>query len=306
MKPLAAAEPADPSLALAVDHAALEDHFTRAAEQYDKDREAYLQLTADDTSLPAKSKKWQRSARKLAGWAQTWFMVYSDNDEEKQAALDILERITQESGLRSKNLWKHIDLMKEKDPGSAENLEKEEEAADLFYRRAIRTQLHYADLYEKGTVFTPAEIELAETAEVSAYLAKVVHKYPEDRIFTRAAIFPMERVPLDRPVQDIPDAYTRVKFLDPDVLEYDPAVDELVPVKGYVSEDGLIDERSVVWHPETMTVEIGYRGQPKETWRYWKPKDSGDMYDPDSWCGEYQMRAYRQSLSRPRKRWRNF
>ena len=101
-------------------------------------------------------------------------------------------------------------------------------------------------------------------------------------------------MPVGEPVPESPEVFNRVKFLPPEALVYDPELDELVVRPGYVSEDGKIDDKSVIWHPETMTVEMGYAGEEKVVWSYWKPKDITDVYEEDSWVAQYLAREYDQ------------
>ena len=56
----------------------------------------------------------------------------------------------------------------------------------------------------------------------------------------------------------------------------------------------MIDDKSVIWHPENNTVEVGYVGEKKELWAYWKPQNEGDLPPIGSWVEEYRDRGYRQ------------
>jgi hypothetical protein len=283
-----------------IDFGALEEHFTNAARQYDADRQAFLGTYIENPDLPLLSKKWQRSAKSLTGWAETWFASYYENSEEQETALNILDRITKESGIRRKNLRTHVRFMKEAlkdDPQylkKIDKLEDEEFGADSFLRSAIKTQQHFIDIYKSGETYVPVEIK--EETEAGEYISKIYHKYPAGTMYRRGLIFPMAPIPLNEPVPQMPEVYARYKSLPPEVLEYDPKVDELMPVKGYISEDGLVDDKSVIWHPETHTVDMGFRGGERVTWKFWKPKDTRDVLDPNSWCAQYRCRAYREYL----------
>ena len=66
-----------------------------------------------------------------------------------------------------------------------------------------------------------------------------------------------------------------------------------------MSEDGLIDDKSVVYYPETHEVEFGYVGGVRTRWKYWKAKDDRDVPDPNSWVVEYYQRYYAQFVLAP-------
>ena len=97
LKPLRAAEPGEGLTALEIDYGSLEDYFTRASNQYAEAREDYLNSCIEDVDLPRKSKTWQQTGRRLARWAETWFMVYSGDKEKQELALDVLDRIDRKS-----------------------------------------------------------------------------------------------------------------------------------------------------------------------------------------------------------------
>ena len=67
---------------------------------------------------------------------------------------------------------------------------------------------------------------------------------------------------------------------------YDPELGEFVLPEGYLSEDGLIDDKSVVWHPETREVEMGFVGGEREVWNYVKHTNTWDVWIPGSWEAE--------------------
>ena len=66
---------------------------------------------------------------------------------------------------------------------------------------------------------------------------------------------------------------------------------------GYVSEDGLIDDQSVVIDPVNNKVTIKFRGGTPVVWDWWKPKDSYDLPEPGSWVEEYLIRSYAQKVA---------
>ena len=295
LKPIKANKPADGLIALTVDYGKVEEYFVQSALKYDADRTAFLSSHAEDPKLPLLSKNWQRSASRLTGWAETWFIMHKGNSEEQQSALDILDRITKESGIRLKNLWRYAEIQREvleDDPGKERKIDKLEEAeenADWFFRSALKTQTHFTDLFKSGKDYMP--VLMKEEIEAGKYFDKIKRKFPQGKLYSRAIIFPPARVPVGEPVPQTPGVFNRYRYLPPEAVEYDPKLDELVIIPGYISEDGLIDDKSVIWHPENKTVEMGYRNGERVTWNFWKPKDTCDVMDPDSWCGEYRRRA---------------
>ena len=299
LKPLKNKPAVDGQTPLHIAYGTIEDHFNRAAEKYDADREVYLNSFIEDPDLLIKSKQWQKSSRRLASWAETWFMTHLDNKEEQQNALDILDRITKDSSIRNRNIWSHADHIKKtsKDPKTdGARVEKAEADADNFLRSAIKTQHHYNEIFEKGGY--AVSVELEEDLASSIQLARTKHLIPDGQLWRQAMIFPPARIPVGEPVPDYPEVYNRILWMDPEDLEYHEETGELLPKKGYISEDGLVDDQSVVFHPETNTVDMGYRGGVKVTWNYWMPHTARDTLPPDSWCVQYNRRLYWQNIAK--------
>ncbi len=293
--PLQAGKPADGGTPVSVEFGSLDKFIDMASDRYVADREDYLNTSAADPALLAKTKKWQRSARQLISWAETWFFTHPNNSDEQNFALDLLDRISKESGMRLLNIAAQERIVKKNDPENINRLSDIDEAycsADFFLRSAVTTQQHFIDRYTRGDSFVSFEEQ--EERKVAPYFEQIVKLLPVDRIYSRGIIFPPARIPAGEPVPESPEVFNRVKFLPVEDLVYDPVIDELVPRPGYVSEDGKIDDKSVIWHPETMTVEMGYVGEEKVVWSYWKPKDVTDLFEEDSWVAEYLAREYDQ------------
>ena len=303
LKPIKAVQPADGLSALTVDYGKIDEYFDQSAMMYDADRTAYLSSWAEDPKLPLLTQNWQRSARRLIGWAEVWFHIHKGNSEEQQTALDILDRITKDGGIRLKNLRTHIGIRKEAlrdapDEGkekAVQKLESAEESADWFFLSALKTQTHFIDIYKSGKEYVP--VLMKEQIETAEQFEKIKGKFPAGRLYSRAIIFPPAPIPMGEPVPQPPDVFVRYQYLPPEAVEYDPAVDELVIVPGYVSEDGLSDENSVIWHPENQTVEMGYRNGERVVWNFWKPKDTYDVPDRTKWYWQYQDRAFNEWLA---------
>ena len=115
-------------------------------------------------------------------------------------------------------------------------------------------------------------------------------KVPETHMYLPARPFPPVEIPEGVRVPNYPEPYIRMKTTDVEDLVYDLEHDEFIIRPGYVSEDGLIDDQSVVWNWEEGTVAMKFRGGEPEIWPFWKAKDAGDM--PKGWPARYLRRMY--------------
>ena len=100
----------------------------------------------------------------------------------------------------------------------------------------------------------------AET-RASAVAAGIREAVPEGHHYLPARPYPPERIPEEELVPMTPEPFNRVKDMPVSELVYDEELDEFVVPKGYVSEDEMIDDQSVVWHPENHTVACKFRGE---------------------------------------------
>ena len=292
-----AKQPAAGQTPLVIQYGTLLEYLTKAAEVYNADREAWLSSSIEDPRLPLKTKKWERSTRRLARWAGAWFKANFDDKEAQDEMKDIFDRITKDSGIREQNICLHVEHQKktkEMNDTEIDRLDKLEDETDQFLCNAIKTQMHYIDLFNKegGVQITLVDME----KQAAEQLDRIKHLIPEGKLFKQAWIFPAERIPVGQPVPSHPEAYNRIQWMDPEDLRYDEETGELLPREGYVSEDGKIDDHSVVFHPETGTVEIGYRGEDKTTWRYVVFDDPAQTIDPTEWYAEYQIRLEIQKM----------
>lgn len=108
--------------------------------------------------------------------------------------------------------------------------------------------------------------------------------------------YPPDRTPIEDFVLGIPNILRRIEGLALEYKDYDENIDEFVLKKDYVSENGLIDANSMVYHPETEEVEFGYVGGRWFRWKYWKAKNDRDVPEPGCWVVEYYQRLYDQWL----------
>ena len=314
---------------LATGYPSLEESLERARIRYEENRADYYNTLADEPELVLKTKKWQRSALDYMRWAGALFNVERDNRELRQYALDHMDLITKESGIRYKNMWIHRDLMLEEAKKSIEKqteihtdsfdaaekseasaspsqssqkeayektrnrLDKAEDDAGAFYRSAILTHDRFIDLFRKGENYNSWERDLQIAAGIRAaeFREKVL---PNDRVYTPGRIIPPHRIPEDQRVPDVPDAYDLYKSQPVDAYEFDFEEEELVLKEGYVSPDGLVDRDSVKYDRKNKKCTIKYKGGEPVTWDYWKATWTGDMPEEGSWTEEYLIRQYEQ------------
>ena len=287
---------------LFVDYISLEDSLKRAEEKYERDRANYFNTLADEPDLPKKSKKWDRSAWNYMRWAGTLFNADITNNAQRKRALEIMDRITKDSGVRHNNAIQHANIMNEKAAASGdektieeteEKMDKAEMESGSFFRNAILTQVRFNKLFEKGEGYASSKHE--KEAEASARVAEMREKYyPTDHIYLPGRIIPPHPVPWGERVPTYPDPYMLAKSQPVDAYEFDETIDEIVIKKGYVSPDGLIDDQSITYDLENGKCTMKYRGGVPVTWDFWKAKGTWDAPDPESWTGEYIYRLYQQ------------
>lgn len=273
------------------------DFLKDAWEDYRKALEDFFATPVNDEKIIAAGKRWERFGRILIGYAGTMFDLYRDDAEKRRLILDLYDRFSKDMAVVQRNISKYRALLNAAEAPDPEALKRADDAKIESSRsmlRALNTQLRFSRLYQNGDTYAGAEAELEEGC--SERSEQLFEKLPKAGIYKPAWIYPPLPFPEGTRVPEPPEAYKRVESLPVDDLVYDEALDEFVVRPGYVSEDGLIDERSVVWHPEDHTVVIRCRGGEPVIWRYWKPKDLTDVPERDSWPARYIRRYYRQRL----------
>ena len=289
---------------LYTDYGTIEESLERAKERYRRDKEDYFMTLGDDPALLKKTKRWQRSARELAKWAGTMFNAYGADQPERQAAAELFDKISKESKIRLKNIERYADIQNEKAEKTGnqeiidsvrEEMDNAEFSAAAFLRSAIETQSRYLDLLQRGENYIPRQQQ--EEAEAAARVAEFREKViPRDILFLPGRIIPPYPVPRTERVPRTPDAY-ELAFNQPiEAYEFDRDLQEIVIKKGYVSEDGLIDDETIQYDLENGKCTIKYRGGVPVTWDFWKPKDTFDVPVRGSWLAEYMIRSYQQRL----------
>ena len=263
-----------------------------------EDKQAFFLILPGDRAIEAANKRWMESSKELFACAMGLFRTYCAADEDKQYANKIMDKVTKDSDVRKKNMLRHCDLVLKKEPEDEKLPEQMRKIRlDCIHdvQRCMNSQSLYLRYYEKGTTFeSPVQKAIAESAFEAE---KIRNAVPEGSIYRPSYIYPKQPVPPGERVPDWPDPYSRVFEVPVEEKVYDKELGEFVLPEGYVSEDGLIDDKSVVWHPETREVEIGYRGGERVTWNYVKHVNTWEVWEPGSWAAEYQIRSTQQNLA---------
>ena len=116
---------------------------------------------------------------------------------------------------------------------------------------------------------------------------------PAGHIYLPAKPYPPEEIPASEQVPLLPQPYAAFRMIDPAELGYDLEHDEFFIPKGYVSEDGRIDENSVIWDWEKEEVTFQFVGEEAVTWKFWKAKNLRDMIS--GWGDAYYRRYFEQA-----------
>jgi hypothetical protein len=281
---------------LVTDYGSLDEYLDICKKHYEERRADFFDSVVETQELPEKAKRFASVSRSYLRLARTILRDYGEFEKYHQIALDISDRVTKESGIVLRNLDLHYEKMKEKLPkGDKEllRLSKEVEDGINFFSRAVATQIAM-NRYAEAVTGGPAGIEMEEERKGGIRMEALEAKVPEDHMYLPARPFPPMEIPEGYKVPCLPEPYVRMKTLPVEDLIYDLEHDEFVIRPGYVSEDGLIDDRSVVWNWEEGTVAMKFRGGEPEIWPFWKAKDLGDI--PKGWPARYLRRYYLQWL----------
>ena len=273
------------------------DYLADTQKIYDENEEEFLGSDVADAGLPEKSDRWAKAARTLIMGACALFGKYPQKAENKTRALDILDRCKKDSGIREKNLMLHYELAKQNDSSKQEDLYKlRGKVLDSlqFFFRAENTQMAYLRRYISSPDYVSPEFRIEKEQGKRVY--EKMQMVPKGHIFLPARPFPPERIPEGMRVPYPPEPFVEFKNLPLKDYIYDSEHDEFILPKGYLSEDGRIDDQSVVWNWEENTVTCKFVGGEPVTWPFWKPKDIYDVLKEGSWCLDYLIRLNEQYL----------
>ena len=275
------------------------DDFNRLLENvltfYLRAKDKYFATDPNSSEIRDAAKKWEKASVALTSRAAALFKLASGDQELRKQALEIMTTCAQESAVREMMIAAYTEQAAAEDPEN-QTLADEMDRLNLHFMlstdRAINTQVLYTNrFYNNDNYVDP--VQAAET-KASYTAAKIREAVPEGHIYLPARPYPPERIPADELVPMTPEPFTRVKKMPVSELVYDEDLDEFVVPEGYISEDGMIDDQSVVWHPENHTVTCKFRGGEPVTWPYWKAADLSDVPKRGSWLVEYYQRLFQQ------------
>ena len=279
------------------------NYLERALDIYDRTRAAFFAHKANDRALLAAAKRWERAAITLERWAGSYFLKADGTEEDRLKATEIMDMISKDSAARSTNISLYYDLLAEHYPEKQDELD-EAEKADLHHLDVLNRVLNTQESYLKRLAMGEAGCTREERLEYecSKTIRDRYARIPEGHVYRPAFPYPPERIPEDEPVPPLPEPIQRSKELPLEDQVYDENLDEFIVRPGYISEDKRIDDKSMVFHPETQEIEYGFAGGPRKRWKYWKAKDDRDVPDPNCWAVQYIKRYYDTYIREPERR----
>ena len=150
---------ADGHIPLDIDYESLEKSMERSKDKYLRYKQDFFNSCADDSDFLTKCKRWQRAAHDYLRWAGTLFNVCKDDLDKRQAAREIMDKITKDSSIRHRNLCKHTEYVSSKDPEKIDKMDKAEFESAAFLRNAALTQDRFNELFEKGENYNGSELQ---------------------------------------------------------------------------------------------------------------------------------------------------
>jgi hypothetical protein len=233
--------------------------------------------------------------KELIQCAEGCIRLTEANNEDRIKALELLDYATKDCDRRKKTMKLYAEWVLGNNPDN--------EGVRLSMRNLVLEQVHitqaamnsqslYNRYVRENKTFVNQEYQ--DKVESSRRAAHERECVPEGHHIRPAFIYPKKRIPPGERVPDWPDAFERVASIPPEEKIFDPELCDFVLPEGYLSEDGLIDDKSVVWHPETHEVEIGYRGGVRTVWDYKRFIDTREVWIPGEWGAEYLIRLYDQ------------
>ena len=274
-----------------------EDYYEEMQAEYDRAAEAFHATDVRSTEIVKRAAEWEEISRRMIMAHAAFFGLRRGDYEKREKALAGMKQCKDDSGIRVDNLKLHYELAvgeENPDPAYLRKVLKLKLDELKFYFRAVSTQKAYLERYTSEPDYMTPELRAEKKA--SARAAKFMSMVPKGHIFLPARPFPPFRVPEGERVPYAPKPFSKWKNLPPEDFRYDTEHDEFVLPKGYVSEDGTIDDESVVWNWENNTVTMKFRGGEAVTWPFWKAKDTFDTMKPGSWEREYYIRLYKKTL----------
>ena len=271
--------------------------YVKTAEaDFMKKKDEFFNHSVRDIALEDAAKAWEKAGVIMICYAATLFNMDAKNIKLRRYALELMDKAAKASSTRLNNLIRHREkLMADKpdDKVEEERLTQIKYEADHSFFRCIHTHQHYLELFAKGGCYE-AEKHDADK-KMAARVEEMRKMIPADHIYIPGRIYPPIPIPAGKRVPRHPEPYRRYKLAPVEALQFDKELDEFVIKPGYVSEDGLIDDQSVVWDRENHQVIMKFRGGEPIVWPEWKATWTGDMPKAGSWIAEYYMRLGMQN-----------
>ena len=278
-----------------------EDYLADVEELYNHCEETFRTADVRAEDFPKICENWAVSARAMIMAAGALFGRYAADQKNKTRALEMFACCSEGSGLRAKNLKLHYELARQAENTAPSNLEKLRRQAlngYNFFFKAENTLNLYAKRFVNDPDYVSPEyrMEMEQGPIAKQYRSMV----PEGHIFMPARPYPPVRIPdWQKGVPLPPEPFIRWKNLPPEDFVYDAEHDEFVLPEGYLSEDGTIDDKSVVFNWEDRTVTMKFVGEEGVTWPFWKPKDVTEAPQMGTWYWDYYRTLYLQATSGP-------
>ena len=263
--------------------------------------EEFLAADVRSDDFPKTCEKWAAASRALIMAAGALFGKYPADQNNKARALEMFGRCVEGSGIRAKNLKLHYILVQQNEETASEKLDQKYRQmleGYKFFFRAENTRLLYLRRYVTDPDYVSPEYRMEyEQGPIAKVYRSMV---PEGHIFMPARPYPPVRTPdWQNGVPYPPEPFCRWKNLPPEDFIYDAEHDEFVLPEGYLSEDGTIDDKSVVFDWENRTVTMKFVDGEPVTWPFWKPKDVREAPQRGTWYWDYYQVLYRQVIGGP-------
>ncbi len=299
--PAALKKPAAFRVAPITDFGSFENYLEDTESLYTECEEAFAASDVKSGDFPKICEKWAVTARTMIMAASALFGKYPADQKNKTRALELFARCTKDSGIRAKNLKLHYELAKQDEAVTPDALHKKflqtAEGYNFFYR-AENTRISYLRRFVNDPEYVSPEyqIEFQEGPVAKRYRNMV----PDGHMFLPARPFPPVRIPdWQKGVPNPPEPFCKWKNLPPEDFVYDPEHDEFILPEGYLSADGTIDDKSVVFNWNDFTVTCKFVGSEPVTWPFWKPKDVSDAPKMGTWMWDYYSVLYQQVIGNP-------
>ena len=281
------------------EYGSFDEYLVMTGELYAECEEEFKASDVQSDEFPEICEKWAAAARTLIQAACALFGRTPANQENKKHALAIFECCKADSGARAKSLRLHYLLARQDEKITPKDLKKKFDQWNeglRFVFRAEATQMSYLKRYLSDPNYVNRETQIEQ--EQAPLAERYRKRVPAGHMFLPARPYPPVRTPdWQREVPEPPAPFCRWKQLPPEDFIYDEEHDEFILPEGYLSEDGTIDDKSVVFNWEEDTVTCKFVGGEPVTWPMWKPKHAGDHMYEGSWPWDYYRTLYRQTIS---------